>query len=212
MLPSLVKRQLHQQGWEKPTYEDLLQSPLGRLVSCTIELAAQNKAAKITFGMPPGMELSKEDKVAILSRYAECENNTKAAMENLREESDNESAIWKREGLVRFHRRDDLPEVPLWHEIDGQWIRYPGVMAWFYPYVPQHLCERLVSLDIKPMEGGREEWIEYGSNTLFGDNDNDRRFVRVDLVVEANNSFTIELLQYRVEDRNAKVCWRYWEV
>jgi hypothetical protein len=207
----MVKRQLLRRGWEKPTYQDLVGGtcPLGKLVTCLIARAILDRATKIMFGLPPGHELNREDVAEIHARDEEYVRNTNAATKTVCQESGDESNPLIRDGFVTFHRRDGLPEVPCWHEIDGQWFRYPGIPARFYPYLPQHLCERLVSLDMKPLEGGKEEWIEYTSS--IGDGD-DRKFVRVDLVLEANNSVTVDLLQNRVECSDVAVWWRHRKV
>jgi hypothetical protein len=209
MLPSMVRRHLYQHGWEKVTYQDLLQqNVIGKMVTSQIALAILEHATRITYGLPLGIELSKEDEAEILARHEESLQRMRDAADKVRERYGNQPILWTRDGLVRFHRLDGLPEVSVWRMVNDQWFRWPGVLACFFPYLPQHLCERLVSLDKRPQEGGNEEWIEY---TDILDKDV-RRFIRVDLVIEANTSITIELLESRVVQSGATVWWRHWKV
>jgi hypothetical protein len=199
-----IRRRLYRNGWEKVTYKDLIEQPLGRMVTAFIGLAVGEGATKITFGMPQGMELSKEDEAEI---RADHDNNIARYVSNVNKEVSDKTDVKQplggtRDTFARFHRRDNLPEVPQWHEIEGRWFRYHGILAQIYPYLPQHLCERLVSLD------GKQEWIEY---TSFPGEEN-RKFVRVDLVIEVNNSFTIGLLENRIVQNDASVWWRHWRV
>ena len=106
---------------------------------------------------------------------------------------------------VAFRRRDGLPEVPLWHKVEERWFRYPGCPASLFAYVPQHLCERLVALEGNLDQPLKEEWIEYTSAIA----EQPRMFVRVDLVLETNNSVTIELLENHIADNNVAVWWRH---
>jgi hypothetical protein len=209
MLLSMVRRQLYRRGREKVTYEDLIQqNVIGKMVASQIALAIDEHATRITYGLPPGLELSKEDEAEIVARHVESEQELRAVEDKVREKYGDQPELWTRDGLVRFHRRDRLPEVPVWLMVDGQWSRRPGVLACHYPYVLQQLCERLVSLDGKPTEGGKEEWLEY---TGILDKDV-RRFVRVDLLLEANSSVAVELLESRVVQDDAMVWWRHWRV
>lgn len=209
MLPLMVRRLLWRHGWEKVTYKGLLQAPLAKLVSSQIALAVQDRATRITWGLPPGVQLGEADRADILAYYEAMMRTGDMGLEESREKSGGQPApSLEQRGAVTFHRRDGLPEVPVWQMGDGQWSRPgPGLLAALFAYLPQHLCERLVSLGKRPLEGGKEEWIEYAS--LAGEGD--RRFIRVDLVLEANNSVTVELLESR-EQTDAAVWWRHWRV
>ena len=205
-----MKSQLYRRGWNKVTYQDLLQRHvLGRIVTGQIAIASAEHATRITFGLPPGIELTKEDEADMVTRHEESQQTLRAAESTVRKESSDPPKLSTWDGW-RFHRRDGLPEVACWHDIAGQWFRQPGILACVYPYLPQHLCERLVSLDGEPQEGGKEEWIEYTSIPLQGDEG--RRFVRVDLVIETNTSITVELLESRVIHGEATAWWRHWKV
>ena len=209
MLPSIVRRHLYQRGWEQVTYKDLLESGPGNMVTCELAMAVLGRATRITWGLPPGEELSKEDEARIRTCHEELLRTVSAALENAREAAaDQPDPTMKKRVVARFHRRDGLPDVPFWQMIDGRWFCGAGVPADFFAYVPQHLCERLVSLGKSRFEGGEEEWIEYTSVTDEGE----RKFVRVDLVLESNGSITVELLENRVERGDAVVWWRHWRV
>jgi hypothetical protein len=200
---------LYRHGWDKVTYRELLQGPLGKLVSSQIALAVCERATRITWGLPPGGEFTKADEADVLAHHEETMRQVDAALQKSREELGDEPASSKEERAdVRFRRRDGLPEMPVWKKVDGKWFRGLGIPVTIFAYLAQHLCERLVSLGKSRLEGGKEEWIEYASFA----GEEDRRFARVDLVIEANNSITLDLLEIRVEQGDARVWWRHWKV
>lgn len=208
MLPRIVRRLLHRRGWEEVTYDGLLHSLVGASLSCQIAMAVMNHATRVTFGLPPGVELSQEDRGEILSRHASIRERCDAAMKEVPEASINlpkPPSEWY--SPVCFRRRDGLPELPAWYEIDGHWCRVPGFPAAMVPYLSQHLCERPVSLGADSKGNGKAEWIEFTVS-----DDNHRGFARVGLVLEPDNSITIELLESRIENTGATVWWRHRKV
>jgi hypothetical protein len=193
-----IRKRLYQNGWDKVTYRDLLRNyPLHKLITCQIVTAVMDHATNITFGLPPGAELSNEAETWIRSRHEHI-------VTNYLPKQDYAVEVLKGGDCVRFHRRDGLPEIPCWYQIDGQWHQVLGIPTSLYAYLPQHLCERLVSLDGKRQDGGKEEWIEY--TDIAGAEK--RKFVRVELVFEVNYSVTIELLETRELPSDATVWWR----
>jgi hypothetical protein len=66
-------------------------------------------------------------------------------------------------------------------------------------------------MDGKPFEGGKAEWIEYTSTIPKEKEDEGREFVRVDLVIEVNNSITVELLESRAVSSDATAWWKHWK-
>jgi hypothetical protein len=197
-----TKKQLYRAGWDRVTYKSLREEHvLDTLLSAEISMAVQAGASRITWGLPPGVELTDADKADIRSR----DEVAKRVAGSARETFEHHAPEATEKIGVTFHRRDELPEVPAWLLVDGRWSCVPGVPAWTYPYLPQYLTDRLVSLGKKRFEGGMEEWIEYGMRW-----EEERRFARVDVVLEANTSVTVELLETRVEPKDAVVWWRHW--
>lgn len=187
-------------------YQDFLQhDPVGCLVTLQIALAIEESATKIDFGLPSGMVLTEQDKGAIRQRHAELEQAMDAAADQVCGRPEEKSRVRAPGRLLCFHRRDGLPEIPIWHEINGQWIHSTyGFPASLFPYALESLGGRLVSLDKSLMQGGNVEWIECTSR-LAGNN---RRFVRVDLLFEADNSVTVDLLESRIVQGDAVVWWK----
>jgi hypothetical protein len=196
-----IRKWLYRNGWEKVTYQDIMRYyPLHKMISSTIACAMEERATSITFGLPPGMELSNEDESWIRTRHEEIIANMP--------KQDNSVNVLKDDDSGRFHRRDGLPEIPCWFKNEERWYLVLGVTTCLYAYLPQFLCDRLVSLDGKISEGGKEKWIEY-TDIVGAEN---RKFVRVKLVFEVNNSVTIELLESRIVPKDAVVMWRHWRV
>jgi hypothetical protein len=182
---------------EQMQYQHLLQSPAGSFVTLALATAVAEHATKVTYGLPPGTELSAEDDAEIRANHQQFQREFDAAF------SPDELQSLHSDLMIQFHRRDGLPEIPLWREIEGKWFRDHGIPTWLYAYVPQNLSNRLVSLGNKPTEGGKEEWIEC---TSFRSGNN-RDFVRIDLVFEVNNSATVEFLETCSVRNEAKVWW-----
>jgi hypothetical protein len=182
-------------------YKDLVTAgPVGKFITLALAIAVKEHATKITYGPPPGIVLSDEDKAKIRADYDQMEREiwTAAELESFDEYTS-----------VQFQRRDGMPVIPCWHEVDGRWTRDDSMPAWCHAYVPQILSDRLVSLDGKwPQEGGSTEWIEY---TDF-QSDEVRQFVRVKLWFEENNSVTVDLLETRTISNDAPVWWRFRRV
>jgi hypothetical protein len=152
----MSRKRLYQQGWEKVTYRELVGGPLGKLVSTCLALADAEHATRITFGLPPGRELSAQDKAEILAQHKELMQVATPAIEKVRE-----SDLGTRDGLVRFHRRDELPEVPLWRELDGQWHRSIGVPV-FFSLASRNTC---ASGSCRSTASRLREATKNGSNT-----------------------------------------------
>ncbi len=179
-------------------YQDLLQSPPGYFVTLTLATAVAEHATRVNYGLPPGVDFSEQDEAETRADYERTQKELWSAEEIESMDSD----PWP-----RFHRRDNLPAFPWWREIDGQWVREKGICTWVYAYIPQILSDRLVSLDKRPPEG-RVDWIECTSFLSSGARD----FARVDLIIETNNSITVDLLETRSLREDSPVWWRYRRV
>jgi hypothetical protein len=195
-MTKLLNRLFRRRSRQPREYHYLLHSPAGRFVSLTLAGAVKEHATRITYGLPPGIALSDEDKARIRADYDQMQKEMWSAMElNV---SNSGTPAW-------FRRRDDLPVIPCWREINAQRIRDDVVPTWCYAYVPQILFDSLVALGgNEPPEGGTEEWIEYSDFC----SDDTRQFVRVRLWFEENNSITVELLETRRIQKDTAVWWR----
>jgi hypothetical protein len=141
----------------------------------------------------------------MLARHGETMQVVRAARAETSKKLADAPALLSWDSTIQFRRRDGLPEIPIWLDSNGR--RYPliGVPVFVYPYYLQHFCERLVALDNPPREGGKAEWIEYSS--FWGDEPT-RKFVRVDLLFEANLSATIDLHETRIVKGETTIWWR----
>ncbi|QDU95842.1 hypothetical protein [Lignipirellula cremea] len=198
---------------EKEAYQELVvTSPYGSLVSMYLGIAIDKGAPRISFGLPPGRELQPSEVEAMQQSHAEiwpeCEEDEPAP-------DPLELAIQKNfDG--GFRRRDGLPVLPVWLEIDGQWeLEIHGWLMTGFPELAMNLRDRRVALDKSPYAGGKAEWSE---NTYFlpatpeGERELERAFVRVELVLETNHSITVELLETRPWPSSTPVWWRYGTV
>ena len=202
-LPRIVKRLLHRSGWEKTSYGDLLQCPIGKLVSLQIAMAVRDRATHVCWGIPPDADFTDTDVAEILARHTGTIRTCSGREDSAAKSAECPAPGAERIDSVTFRRRDGLPEIPTWQKVNGQWYRYPGVPTGLFAYVPQHLCQRLVALETMRDQALEAEWIEYTVTAR----DEHRTFVRVDLIFEVNNSVTMELLESRVDPRDTTV-WR----
>ncbi|MCE9546381.1 MAG: hypothetical protein K8T25_12785 [Planctomycetia bacterium] len=199
-VPSSFRRLWRRRTPEQIRYEGLFTNPVGGMLSTFLFLACKTCATKMTFGLPPGILLGELETREIVRLQQE---DWEAFEKQLYDDNDRklmQSESWKQS--VVAHCRNGMREVPLWFWADGQWHRQRyGIPARMYPHMPGHAVERLVSLNATRKKEQPLKWIEYTK----GRDSRQRFFVEVDLVVEENGSFTIELLGHREEPLNVRV-------